>query len=242
MRTSDLVVRAAETAARWRHARLLHPRGVPFTGEVVIWGPPGNPTGVPALDEPGRYPATVRLSRGTPTPPGWPDVLGLAVRLHGLPTGPFDLLVSSSAARPLLRHLPLPRRSFTGTYTTIVSYRAGGRRLLLGALPDPESGGLDVGSTAVAGPADAARPPGAVLAVAYPHGSWRPFGQVVVGAPLDCGTDAALAFDPVRNLPPGLRATGLVQRARALTYRGSQRARRTGPGTVQSGGSTGATV
>ncbi|MEH1015862.1 hypothetical protein V6U90_22470 [Micromonospora sp. CPCC 206060] len=54
-------------------------------------------------------------------------------------SGRISALVSSSTAGPLLRHLPLPRRSFTGTYTTIVSYRAGGRRLLLGALPDPEA-------------------------------------------------------------------------------------------------------
>jgi hypothetical protein len=201
--------RAAAALTRLRGARLLHPAGRSFAGEVMIWGTPGPPTGVPLLDDPGRYRATVRLSKGVPTPAGWPDVLGLAVRMHRDGDRPFDLLVSSSGAAPVLRHLPLPRRRFTGTYSSIVSYRVGRRRLWLAALPDPDSTdlGRNLDEAAAATRADAPR---LVLAVASAVGPWRPFGQVSIGTQLSAREDAALAFDPVGNLPDRLRAAGLI--------------------------------
>ncbi|MCF0092219.1 phosphodiesterase [Micromonospora sp. MH99] len=233
------VERATAALGRLRHGRrLLHPAGLSFAGEVTIWGTPGPPTGVALLDDPGRYAATVRFSRGTPTPGGWPDVLGLAVRVHSRTDRPFDLLVSSSGAAPVLRNLPLPRRGFTGTYSTIMCYRVGRRRLWLAALADPDS--VDLGRTlasvAAAARADAPR---VVLAVASAVGPWRPVGQVSIGAPLDPGEDAALAFDPVGNLPPELRAAGPLTWLREQTYRGSRRAR---GARAQSGGSTATTV
>ncbi|MGW5012026.1 phosphodiesterase, partial [Micromonospora chalcea] len=171
------VERAAAALARLRHARLLHPAGRTFGGEVRIWGTPGPPTGVPLLDLPGRWPATIRLSKGVPTPRAWPDVLGVAVRLRRDPEPPVDLLFSSSGAAPVLRNLPLPRRRFTGTYTSIMPFRAGGRRLFLAVLADPESPDLGRG-LAEAGAAVAADEPRLVLAVASAAGRWRPFGEV----------------------------------------------------------------
>ena len=41
----------------------------------------------------------------------------------------------------------------------------------------------------------------------------------------DAREDAALAFDPVGNLPAGLRAAGPLAWLRDQTYRGSRRAR-----------------
>jgi hypothetical protein len=230
-------VAAALTRLR-RGGRLLHPAGRTFAGEVTIWGTAGPPTGLPLLDEPGRYAATVRLSKGTPTPAGWPDVLGLAVRLHGAGERPFDLLVSSSGAAPVLRNLPLPRRRFAGTYSSIMSYRLGPRRVWFAALADPDSPDLGRSLAAVARaaapgaahggppPADAPR---LVLAVASAVGPWRPFGQVALGAECPGQRDAALAFDPVGNLPAGLRAVGPLARLRDATYRGSRRTRRASP-------------
>ncbi|KAB1940417.1 phosphodiesterase [Micromonospora sp. ALFpr18c] len=235
---SRAVERAAAALGRLRRGRLLHPAGRSFAGEVVIWGTPGPPTGVGLLDDPGRYRATVRLSKGTPTPGSWPDVLGLALRLHLNAGRPFDLLVSSSGAAPLLRNLPLPRRDFSGTYSTIMGYRAGPRRLWLAALADPESVDLGRGLDAVAAAARADAPR-LVLAVASAVGPWRPVGQVSLGTPLGAREDAALAFDPVRNLPPELRAAGPLAWLRERTYRGSRRARGVDG---QSGGSTAATV
>ncbi|MEV4820963.1 hypothetical protein [Micromonospora sp. NPDC049274] len=138
----------------------------------------------------------------------------------------------------MLRNLPLPRRGFTGTYSTIMGYRAARRRLWLAALADPEAVDLGRGLAAVAAAArtDAPR---LVLAVASAVGPWHPVGQVTIGAQLTAREDAALAFDPVRNLPPDLRAAGPLAWLREQTYGGSRRAR---GATTQSGGSTATTV
>ncbi|SCE83728.1 hypothetical protein GA0074695_1500 [Micromonospora viridifaciens] len=232
------VERAAAALARRRRARLLHPAGRTFTAEATFWGTPGPPTGVPLLDQPGRWPATVRLSKGVPTPGSWPAVLGLAVRLHRDPEPPVDLLVSSSAAAPVLRNLPVPRRRFTGTYSSIMSFRAGRRRLFLAALADPDSAELGRSLAEVSAAVDADAPR-LVLAVASAVGPWRPVGQVRLEAQRGAREDAALAFDPVGNAPPGLRMQGLLTWLRDATYRGSRRAR---GASAQSGGSLGVTV
>ncbi|MFG2057076.1 phosphodiesterase [Micromonospora sp. NPDC048930] len=231
-------VGAASALARRRHARLLHPAGRTFSAELTIWGTPGPPTGVPLLDRPGRWPATVRLSKGVPTPGSWPDVLGVGIRLHRDPETPVDLLVSSSGAAPVLRNLPLPRRRFTGTYTSIMSFRAGRRRLFLAALADPDSPELGRGLAELEARVEADAPR-LVLAVASAVGAWRPFGQVTLDGGRDAREDAALAFDPLGNVPPGLRMVGPLAWLRETTYRGSRRGRGAG---VQSGGSAGVTV
>ncbi|MFG1915249.1 hypothetical protein [Micromonospora sp. NPDC048898] len=78
-------------------------------------------------------------------------------------------------------------------------------------------------------------PPSRAAAV----GPWRPVGQISIGTRLSAEEDAALAFDPVGNLPPELRAAGPLAWLREQTYRGSRRAR---GATAQSGGSTATTV
>lgn len=237
-RAARAVERASAALGHLRRGRLLHPAGASFSATVTIWGTPGPPVGVGLLDDPGEYAGTVRLSRGTPTPGGWPDVLGLALRVHSGQGRPFDLLVSSSGAAPVLRNLPLPRRGFSGTYSTIMGYRTGRRRVWLAALADPEA--VDLGRTLTAVTAAARTDaPRLVLAVASAVGPWRPVGQVGIGVPLDARQDAALAFDPVRNLPAGLRAVGPLAWLREQTYRGSRRAR---GASVQSGGSTATTL
>ncbi|TDC25843.1 phosphodiesterase [Micromonospora sp. 15K316] len=237
-RAGDAVCRAAAVLTRLRGARLFHPAGRSFAGEVTIWGTAGPPTGVTFLDEPGRYPATIRLSKGTPTPGRWPDVLGLAVRVHTDGPRPVDLLVSSSAAPPVLRAVPLPRRRFAGTYSTVVPLRVGGRRLWLAALADPDS--ADLGrSLDEAAAATRTDEPRLVLATASAVGPWRPFGQVSIGTQLSARQDAALAFDPIENLPAGLRTVGALAWLRAHSYRGSRLARGV---EAQSGGSLGVTV
>lgn len=208
-----------------RRQRLLHPLGRSFTGEVQIWGMPGDAAGVDLLDRPARYPATVRVSKGAPTPTGWPDVLGLAIRVHPPDGEPFDLLLSTTGPLPVVRHLPLPRRTFAAFYGSLLSYRTGaggaGSRLYLAALPDPTSTplGATLDRVAAAAVDDGAR---FLLAAAGVRGAWRPFGRLTFGAPLPAPVDAALAFDPTRHQTPGLSPAGLIQALRGLTYRSSQ--------------------
>ena len=207
---------APNALARWRGGRLLHPRGRSFEGQVELWGP----FAARVLDGPGRWPATIRVSRGTPTPEGWPDLLGLAMRLHGA-GGPVDVLVSSAGRLPLMRHLPLPRRDFAGPYTSIVSYRAGRVRIYLAALPERRLGNSLDTVVAIAGRGDA----GWRLAAATATGHWRQFGRIVPGESLPAETDAALAFDPIGNHPSGLWPVGPIQQLRAVTYALSRHAR-----------------
>lgn len=224
-----------------RHKRFLHPRGRSFTGEVQVWGMPGDAAGVDLLDSPALHPATVRVSKGGSTPAGWPDVLGLAVRIHRGDSGHFDLLLSSSAPQPLIRHVPLPRRTFAAFYGSLLSYRTGidqlQHRLYLAALPDPTS--MPLGDTfdrvAAAAVHDGAR---FLLAAATAGGAWRPFGRLTFGAALPESVDAALAFDPTRNQTPGLHPAGMLQATRGFTYRLAQRWRgadptHTGPSVLQ---------
>jgi hypothetical protein len=201
-----LLFSAAAALARLRHARVMHPRGRSFSGELAV-RPRGRPFGAGLLDRPARYRATVRLSKGTPTPRGWPDVLGLAVRVHTR-RGPRDLLLSSSQPRPLLRHLFLPRRRVKGFYGSLAAYRTRRHgRLFLGAA-------LDAGRRE------------ATLMAATRFGRWRPFARLRLGRELSRRLDARLAFDPIGHTAPDLRPVGMIQRLRGPVYRGSQRGRK----------------
>ncbi|MEV4759606.1 phosphodiesterase [Micromonospora sp. NPDC049559] len=204
--------------SRWRGGRLLHPRGRSFEGHVELWG---GLAGHVATG-PGRFPATIRLSRGVPTPEGWPDVLGLAIRIHTA-TRPVDLLVSSAGRPPVLRHLPLPRRDFAGPYSSILSYRRAGRRCYLSAEARPLGARLDAVAARVRDGAVVF-----VLSAASATGRWVPFGQATLREPLPATADAALAFDPIGNHPTGLLPAGLIQRTRAVAYAVSRRSRGAG--------------
>lgn len=222
-----------------RHRRFLHPIGRSFAGELEIWATPHEGTGADLLDRPGRHPVTVRISKGAGTPPGWPDVLGVAVRVHGPGHGQVhDLLLSTAGRGRLSRHLPTLRRSFDTWYGSILPYRTGGppgRKIYLAVLPDPDGGPLGHTLDAVTA---AAQRGGARLLLGTPDSDGLgnpdsdglcPLGRITIGAPLPAADDAELAFDPVRNTTPDLRPTGLVHASRAWAYPLGQRWRRAQP-------------
>src|SRR5690348_326505 len=106
------VIAVGVRVVRSRTRRFLHPDGRSFTGELEIWGLPA-PTGATLLDRPGRHPVTLRISKGAGTAPGRPDVLGVALRIHGPVAGRrADLLFSTAGRGRWLRHVPVPRRTF----------------------------------------------------------------------------------------------------------------------------------
>jgi hypothetical protein len=182
----------------------MHPRGRSFTGTLERPHVSGTATGT------SRHRVTVRLSKATATPRGWPDVFGLAIRLSDRRSGrrrPIDLLLTSSNPRPLLRHLFLPSRNAAAFYTSLAAYRTRrNRRVFLGARVDP--GGRT-----------------ATLAVATRFGRWQPIALLRLGRRLTDRTDRRLAFNPVRNASPDLRPTGWIHRLRDPVYRGSQHGR-----------------
>ncbi|MFI5936638.1 hypothetical protein [Actinoplanes sp. NPDC051494] len=214
--TVAVLVAAGVRIARARHRRVLHPDGRSFTGDLEIWGLP-EPTGAALIDRPARHPVTVRISKGAGTPPGRPDVLGVAVRVHGPVVGHrFDLLLSTAGQGRWTRHLPVLRRTFATHYGTITPYRTGtGRKLYLSA-----TGGAALGRT-LASVVAAAEHDGARLVLSA--GAGASFGQVRFGAALSAAADADLAFDPIRNVPADLHPTGTVHGLRALAYRAGHR-------------------
>jgi len=181
----------------------MHPVGRAFTATVEAAAGRGPRTGSGLLDRPTRRRVVVRLSKATATPGGWPDVLGLAIRWGG-----FDLLLSSSSRRPLLRHLFLPRRRVGGFYSSLAAYRTPRHgRLFLGAQLDPDGRC-------------------ATIAAATRFGRWRPVARLRLGRRLSRRRSARLAFDPIGNTAPDLRPVGLVQRLREPVYQGSRAGRR----------------
>src|SRR5689334_10281760 len=100
----------------------LHPRGRVVDARLTRAGVT-HPLGVPWLDEPGTDDVVVRFSRGLGLPRGWPDVLGMAVRV---PTaaGFADLLYSTTGRGRVTRFLLLLRRRYVPAwYGTLMPYR-----------------------------------------------------------------------------------------------------------------------
>ncbi|HEX5741776.1 MAG TPA: phosphodiesterase [Pilimelia sp.] len=209
---------AAHGAARVRRARAVHARGRTFHATVRGAGPG---RGIPPLDTAQPRRALVRFSRGAGLPDGWPDVLGLAVRVFdaGGCGVDVDLLFSTASTGPVGRHVPLPAWDLAGPYTTIAGYDTAHGRRQLAVRADPE--GTPPGRRL------SGLRPGAVFqfATAAPLGRWRAAGRLVVGAPVPADVDAALAFDPTLHDLPDLRAAGYLQRLRRAAYRGSRRSR-----------------
>jgi hypothetical protein len=215
----------ARAVAAARRARALHPRGRTFRATVRTFG--GGACGLEPFEDARDFPALARLSRGAGLPDRWPDVLGIALRVHGWAPGggDFDLLASTTVGdAPLARHIPLPKRRIGTTYTTVVGYRARQGRRYLAVLPDPGSAdlGTDLDTLSTAAAAGRAS---LLLAVATPVSKWHVFGRVLLGEALPTHVDERLAFDPVVHDAPWLLADGPVWRLRAVTYRGSRRGR-----------------
>lgn len=202
--------RAAAVGARLRGARLMHPRGRSYKGTLVMVPEATTRFGYGVAERlpfgRSRRRVTVRLSKAIPTPRGWPDVFGLAIRLGG-PRTPRDLLVTSSNARPLLRHLFLPARGPATFYSSLAAYRnQHNRRVFLGARIDPGARG-------------------ATIEVASRFGPWVPVARLLFGRRLSRRLNRDLAFNPVRNAVPGLAPASWIHRMRDPVYRGSQSGR-----------------
>jgi hypothetical protein len=210
----------ARIGATLRRDRLLHPAGVLFDATLTVH------RGLPLRT--GDHRAVVRFSKSTPTPAGWPDILGLAVRVYpekgggdtgdstGESTGGLlDLALATTGRAVGLRHLLVPRRDVAdAAFTSILPYRVG----------TGEDSGLRLVAAFPAGtgerPADS--PPVFTLSLAPFTGSWEPVATLTVHG--EAAGD--VAFDVVANALPGFRPAGRLNRLRGPVYRASQRARR----------------
>ncbi|GGI05546.1 phosphodiesterase [Egicoccus halophilus] len=201
-----------------RGARAFHPRGLVFAAR---WEPTPQAgqllRGSPLLAA--SRPAIVRLSRGVGLPVGAPDLLGLAVKLpdtYGAGRDQ-DLLLTSTGAGPVGRHVLRPARALTTSYSTLLPYELPhlGRRTLVAhaAAGEPRRTYAEV--------ADGAAPPAFVVAIA----GGPVLARVRVTPDPRPTDDGTVDFDPWhtgRDLVP----VGLVNRLRRPTYGASRAGRR----------------
>lgn len=205
--------------ARWRNGKPMHPAGT--VCDAVLERQGGErPWGVPFLDTVAREDVVVRLSRGGGFPASLPDLLGLAVRLR-TPTGPVDLLLSTTGRGRLTRVVPVLRSDAAAAYSSIMAYRSDAGPVRIGALPTTAGVPSDPGPLAEV---LRRRPLGFVLVAARGREAWQPFGRLVVGEPLP-SVDPDLRFDAVRHPPPGMVADGPLARFRAPAYATARAAR-----------------
>lgn len=231
--------RSFALAARLRD-RPLHPRGLVFDATLVLDGT-SRYWGVPFLDDHDHteLQAEVRLSRAMGLPPPLPDLLGLALRWRQPPGDEpetaesaetvAELLLATTGHTPIGRHLLWPATRWSPAfYGSLLAYRAGDRRLLLGAVTR-HGQSVPPGLTALARSVDE-RPLLLDLLVATEFGRWERFGELRIAGPAR-GDSESMRFNPARNPIPGLTPAGLFQQVRGPTYAAVQHvARRTGNG------------
>jgi hypothetical protein len=209
-----LVANVFATFARLRSARVFHPDGAMFTGTLAIEGTDSLVGSALA----GVWPIHVRASKGIGTPGDWPDLHGLAVRIHH-DTGPVDLLFVT-----VVRHLPYVLAPSVGwcsaPYSTFLPYEIGDSSVLV-RLEPAASGVASQGGTLSIQDAVATSP--VRFTVLESSGlSWRPLGKLDIERP----SDDEIAFDPVRHQHPGMRHVQILGMLRARAYAGSRRGRR----------------
>jgi hypothetical protein len=207
---------------RVRGAKPMHPEGALFDAVLDRTGPP-RPWGVGWIDERSVDRVLVRLSRGAGLPAGWPDLLGLAIRVPAAGPGarPVDLLLSSTGRGRWSRMVPVLRRDAATVYSSIMSYGSPLGPVQFAALP--ERSGVPSEPTGLAGGV-ARQGLRFTLAAGLEHGEWEPIGRLRLLAPA-APLDPEVHVDAVLDPPPGLTADGPMARFRRPAYAAARRAR-----------------
>jgi hypothetical protein len=218
--------------ATLRRRRSLHPSGAGYQGQLLVRDDGAGRPGVPLLRPGAAHPTLLRFSRaGLPEP--LPAALGVAVKLpdaHGRGADQ-DLLLTSSADRPLLRRLLFPAGSFVrGAFSTALPYDLGGERVVLLLVPvgtgrRRSPGGVARGGALAELRAVAADALGFELRIAGTLGRSQPLATLSVGQPLSVEQTDALRFNPWTT-GPGICPSGWLNLLRDAAYRASQRGRR----------------
>ncbi|WP_433158264.1 hypothetical protein [Kribbella sp. CA-247076] len=195
--------------ARLRGSPAVHPRGVTFAARLVVDQP------TPVIPD-GDHVATVRLSKGAGTPGGWPDVLGLALRID---VG--DFLFSSSGEGVWTRWLPTPAGDWaTPRYGTLAPYESAGRWWWLMLTPS----GPPVGHASVR---ELKEPPDFTLYLGDETAEWRPVGRLTIDEVID---GSGIVFDPILNHPPTAQpAPRWLRDLRERAYSSSRQGREAPP-------------
>lgn len=205
--------------ARWRHGRAVHTPGVELEAEIDL--DPESLLGR-ALGASGPRPALVRVSRSVGLPGGWPDLLGIALRVPA-GHGPFDLLLAAVAGRGWAHPVLVPVRSWWGRpWSTVLPYTAGGR-LVWPGLETPDGPAGEGGDVARVAEAVGRGPVVCAVTELVVGGARRRVGTLRLDT---VRTDPApVAFDPVLHTAPGLRPVRPLSGLREWAYTGSREGR-----------------
>src|SRR5215204_6149551 len=212
--------------AALRRGKAVHPHGAVYEAQLVMGRHEGELGRTELFGTATSRPALVRFSRSLGLPRPLPDLLGMSVRvLDVYGSGRHqDFLMVTSIDAPVVHHLFVPAADVQQRlYSSSLPYRAGGRTVLVGAVPRADSPRFENGNELERLAAAAAT--GALvfdLAVAEVWGRFRPVAELRVGDPLPPEADA-LRFNPW-NAGGGLEPTGLLNRLRDYAYPLSQRA------------------
>lgn len=217
-----LFARTFALAARLRE-RPLHPEGLVFDATLVLHGT-SRYWGVPLLDDRTELRGEARLSRAVGLPSTLPDILGLALRWQqpgGDGPETAELLLASTGHGRLGRHLLRPMRRWSPAfYGSLLPYRAGDRRVLLGAVARrPRIVPADL--TTLMHAADTRLVLDLVVATEF--GPWERFGVLRLQGPAWRDDSESMRFNPVQHPVRGLHPAGLFQQVRGPTYSTVQR-------------------
>lgn len=198
-----------------RPDRPIHPVGVALAG--TIERQPGSAgSGIRWADSPGRDQVTARFSRSIGTPSGWPDILGLALRI-ATETGPADVLLASTPmAWPGRFLLTAHRDAGSSALTSVMPYKGASGPVLLAArpeaavrplpaTPDAFRRALNAGTWTLG------------LYHAKPAGRWIRFGTLTL-ALVPGVADSSARFDPVLRPLPGAGAYKWASHLRQPSY------------------------
>jgi hypothetical protein len=209
-----------------RGGKAVHPHGVVYEARLLVDGTRRAPLGADLLDTPGEHVAIMRFSRSLGFPRPVPDLLGVSLRVidaYG-PDRHQDVLMVSSVDLPVLHHGFVPAGDVQQRpYSSSLPYRAGGRKFLLGVVPDPTSprpAGRDEFDRLARAAAGGRLRFG--LAIAPVNGRFQRIATLHVRERLPDALDA-LRFSPF-NCGGGLQPVGLLNRLRDYAYPLSQAA------------------
>lgn len=204
----------------FRPDRPIHPQGTLFIGTLERSG--AGESGIAWLDQAGAAPVTARLSRSLGVPAGWPDIIGLALRVEtgaAAGAGKADVLLASTGWKVPARFVLLTHRTAgRAQLTSLMPYKGSSGPVLLAART--VDGGPGIPGRIHAGTAWTLD-----LFHARPLGPWTRFGTLTLRAAGESGAapDTALRFDPLLNVLPGAETYGWTRRLREHSYRTARR-------------------
>jgi hypothetical protein len=198
-----------------RPERPIHPAGLHLHGRLDREGGPF-PSGIAWLDAAGSDDVQARLSRSVGLPPGWPDIVGLALRItvDGVPA---DILLASTGMSRAGRYVLRMRRSVgRAALTTMMPYQGSAGPVQLAARTLRPHGPLP------AEPQGFCRALGGtewVLGLYHgrPDAPWQRFATLTL-RPSAQAEDTPMRFDPMEHPIPGAGTYSWTQALREPSY------------------------